>query len=654
MNKREHAWAVGAWWLAALAMVIFAPCARGQGVGELLVFGNNVGLNTGVPAGSDFVEVDTGPSWGVARRADGTLAVWGSGLDAGYAAPPGAFARVRADWRSGVGIRADGTVAVFGVPMMGTLTGAFADVSVGDGWIVGRRADGTFAVVSDGTRIYGETAVPPGTYRDLSASLGWGVGVRSDGSLAVWGLQGLADGVFPNIGQASAANLPAGNDFVRAWATSFGGVAQRADGSYVAWPPGHLLNNLPTEPVALQTGSWSATAWWIGADGQVRTTSNTFSPIPPGYYRDINVRFDGGVGILGTLVAGFDTGFTYQGRLDLAGAPANGAYDLRFTLWTNQTGGYPQSFASEHTGVAVDKGLFTVQIDFGANVFGLEERWLQTEVRGGPGAPWVLLSGRQRLSATPLAHYATNAGFAASATLSNFADAAALAESSERVRTLEGDIVARGMRNQNGTRPFLGVFNGGLAVSGASSPYPRNMSGVFLEYSAPVGGLVFAFDYFSFQPRPLLLNTPGGAVGIGTIDPQAALDVAGSIRCVSLVQTSTGLLKDEVRSLTGGDDALARLRPVSFVWNQDARESARGKRDIGLIAEEVARVLPEAVTLDEQGRALGVDYSRVAVLAVDALQRQRAQIDDLRARLERLERALEAARPAAGAADAGQ
>jgi hypothetical protein len=72
----------------------------------------------------------------------------------------------------------------------------------------------------------------------------------------------------------------------------------------------------------------------------------------------------------------------------------------------------------------------------------------------------------------------------------------------------------------------LHVASGGLAVTGASSPYTGAGSGVFLE-SGGTSGNLFAFNYSTFTPLPLVLNSPGGNVGIGAATT-ARLNVVGT------------------------------------------------------------------------------------------------------------------------------
>jgi hypothetical protein len=58
--------------------------------------------------------------------------------------------------------------------------------------------------------------------------------------------------------------------------------------------------------------------------------------------------------------------------------------------------------------------------------------------------------------------------------------------------------------------------------------------------------------------------------------------------------------------------------------------------DLGLIAEEVATVIPEAVAFDDNGAAIGVDYNRLTALLVEAVKSQQEQIADLRRELQGL------------------
>ena len=73
------------------------------------------------------------------------------------------------------------------------------------------------------------------------------------------------------------------------------------------------------------------------------------------------------------------TAFTYQGRLNNNNATVTGAYDFRFQIYNaaNSVVGGPITNAP----VGVTNGLFTVTLDFGANVFDGSTRSLEIGVR---------------------------------------------------------------------------------------------------------------------------------------------------------------------------------------------------------------------------------------------------------------------------------
>ena len=108
------------------------------------------------------------------------------------------------------------------------------------------------------------------------------------------------------------------------------------------------------------------------------------------------------------------TAFTYQGRLNDDGDPAEGVYDFVFELYESPIVGAtaigtPVSLED----VEVTGGYFTVKIDFGVSMFTGESRWLSIKVRPGD-SPFLLkhatLSPRQEITPTPNAIYAATAG----------------------------------------------------------------------------------------------------------------------------------------------------------------------------------------------------------------------------------------------------
>jgi len=104
------------------------------------------------------------------------------------------------------------------------------------------------------------------------------------------------------------------------------------------------------------------------------------------------------------------TAFTYQGQLKEGGVPANGFYDFLFRLYD-----FPEDGGPIPIGVTPDlllfyqevkSGLFTVELDFGADVFQEHDAlWLEVGVKPASdvGFGFTILSPRHRIDSTPRA-----------------------------------------------------------------------------------------------------------------------------------------------------------------------------------------------------------------------------------------------------------
>jgi hypothetical protein len=104
------------------------------------------------------------------------------------------------------------------------------------------------------------------------------------------------------------------------------------------------------------------------------------------------------------------TAFTYQGRLNSAGLPANGIFDLRFTVYdsSNNPGGIVAGPITNST-VAVSNALFVTTLDLGAGVFTGPDRWLEIGVSPTGSGNFTILTPRQQLAPAPYAIFAGSA-----------------------------------------------------------------------------------------------------------------------------------------------------------------------------------------------------------------------------------------------------
>ncbi|MGC9605731.1 MAG: tail fiber domain-containing protein [Minisyncoccia bacterium] len=93
-------------------------------------------------------------------------------------------------------------------------------------------------------------------------------------------------------------------------------------------------------------------------------------------------------------------------------------------------------------------------------------------------------------------------------------------------------------------------------------------------------------------------------------------------------------LKKNVESLSSADSLkkIMALDPVTFEW----KDSSRGTgTNLGLIAQDVEKVLPEAVHTGKDGKA--IDLEGLSASIISAMQEQQKEIDALTARVKALE-----------------
>lgn len=188
--------------------------------------------------------------------------------------------------------------------------------------------------------------------------------------------------------------------------------------------------------------------------------------------------------------------------------------------------------------------------------------------------------------------------------------------------------------------------------AGGASIYVTNttaFSGRTYLVGSTTGGLFQIGDVTAGLATRLVVDASGN-VGIGTVSPGQKLQVAGNICASGTISVcSDGRFKKNVTELTDALDLVMQLRGVTFDWKREdfADHQFAAGRQVGFIAQEVERVLPQVVSQGSDGY-LSVDYGRLMpalVEAVKELKREqdgemkslRAENADLKARLDRLE-----------------
>ena len=108
----------------------------------------------------------------------------------------------------------------------------------------------------------------------------------------------------------------------------------------------------------------------------------------------------------------------------------------------------------------------------------------------------------------------------------------------------------------------------------------------------------------------------------GTISGDVIIN--GTMSATEIIETSSIRFKENVKPIEHAYETISKLQGVTYNWKET------GKEDIGFIAEEVDKILPQLVDKNEDGIVNGMNYSKLTALLVEVVKNQQKQIDELK------------------------
>jgi O-glycosyl hydrolase len=160
-------------------------------------------------------------------------------------------------------------------------------------------------------------------------------------------------------------------------------------------------------------------------------------------------------------------------------------------------------------------------------------------------------------------------------------------------------------------------------------------TGQWVGVSGPSGGGAGSGSVFVDTGTYVYYGGPRN-VGIGLSTPAYALDVVGTINASGdVIAYSDARLKTDVETIKDGLNIVKQMRGVTFRKHNDT------KVNVGVIAQEVQAVLPEAVHVNPDTGYLSVAYGNIVGVLIEAVKSQQDIIDGQEIRLAKLEALVE-------------
>jgi hypothetical protein len=135
-----------------------------------------------------------------------------------------------------------------------------------------------------------------------------------------------------------------------------------------------------------------------------------------------------------------------------------------------------------------------------------------------------------------------------------------------------------------------------------------------------------------------------GYLGLGLSDPAYRLQLpndnsdSGRGMAFEWITYSDARVKTDLVDLPYGLDLIRKLKPVSYnhhssSFSEGALELGSSVRSIGLLAQDLYQIMPEAVIrpADESTQLWGIDYNKLVPVLINAIKEQQQQIEELKA-----------------------
>lgn len=318
---------------------------------------------------------------------------------------------------------------------------------------------------------------------------------------------------------------------------------------------------------------------------------------------------------------------SYQGFLEQDGAPVNDEVAITFRLHAAPEGNDIVGGWQENQTVDVINGVFSVMLgdaEAGGNPLpedlADEDRLYLGISIGGEEVDRVRMTSTVFAIGADRARSSSRAARADVADEAAFADMAESATQAERAETADrADVADLAEAVQDNAVDTDAMQDRAVTSSkiGTSAVTASKISD-----TAAVKGL-------RLEGEPILTNQITLLEGNNVTLEQENQNITINARTFSSAR-----YKEAIKEIEHPIKLLQALRGVRYEWRKD------GSPDIGLIAEEVAEVLPEIVGFNDAGEPDWLDYPKLVAVLIEAAKEQQDKVDELERRIQQLEQQI--------------
>jgi len=121
-------------------------------------------------------------------------------------------------------------------------------------------------------------------------------------------------------------------------------------------------------------------------------------------------------------------------------------------------------------------------------------------------------------------------------------------------------------------------------------------------------------------------STASSSTTTGALVVTGGVGIGGQMTAASIVETSSITLKENILPIENALESILKLSGVTY----DRIDN--NEHEAGLIAEWTAKVLPDLVTSDADGNAVGIKYTKLTAYLIESIKTLKQEIEQLKGR----------------------